>query len=404
MNILFLHPNFPAQFLHLAMHFARDPKNRVFFLTKDMNKNRLKDVTVGIYKPKREATQGIHHYVKPMEEAVLDGQAVVLAMASIREQANFVPDVIVGHTGWGSTLFVKDLYPDVPLLGYFEWYYHAYGSDVGYWPDEAVPEDDRMRIRCMNTTQLLAFQSCDRAFTPTQWQRSQFPELMRERLQVIHEGVDTEFACPQPGRKLVLPKAALDLSEAEEVVTYLSRGFEPYRGFPQFMEAIRILLARRPKCHVVIAGMDRTCYGPSPKGTTWKKLEEEKGGYDKSRVHFTGHLDRESYQMFLQASTVHVYLTRPFILSWSMVEAMSAGCCLVGSKTPPVEEFLEDGVNGLLANFREPSHIALRIEEALEDAALRKRLGKAARETVLEKLDKRDCVRRQVNMIYGAMK
>ena len=404
MNILFLHPNFPAQFLHLAMHFAKEPKNRVFFLTKEMNQNRLKNVTVGIYKPNRDATKGIHHYVKPLEEAVLEGQAVVRAIVGLKEKADFVPDVIVGHTGWGSTLFVKDLYPKVPLVGYFEWFYRAFGSDVGYWPEDKVTEDDMMRIRSLDGTPLLAFEPCDACFTPTRWQKSQFPDFMQERLRVIHEGVDTDFACPQPGRKLVLPNLPLDLSEAEEVVTYLSRGFEPYRGFPQFMEAVRLLLARRPNCHVVIAGVDRTCYGPKPKDTTWKELEEKKGGYDKSRVHFTGLLDRESYQMFLQASTVHVYLTRPFILSWSMVESMSAGCALVASKTPPVEEFVEDGVNGLLANFREPSHIAMRIEEALEDAELRKRLGKAARETVLEKLDKRDCLRRQLNMIYGVMK
>ena len=404
MNILFLHPNFPAQFLHLAMHLAREPRHRIFFLTKETNGSQLQNVTVGVYKEKREATKGIHHYVKPFEEAVLEGQAVVRAMAGLKEKADFVPDVVVGHTGWGSTLFVKELYPKVPLVGYFEWYYRAFGSDVGYWPDEKVSEDDQMRIRCLNATPLVAFQSCDACYTPTRWQRDQFPGAMRECLQVAHEGVDTEFACPQPGRKFVLPRASLDLSEAEEVVTYLSRGFEPYRGFPQFMDTVRILLARRPKCHVVIAGVDRNCYGPGLKDTTWKQVEEKKGGYDKSRVHFTGHLAREEYQMLLQSSDVHVYLTRPFVLSWSMVEAMSAGCCLVASKTPPVEEVVEDGVNGLLANFRQPTHIAQRIEEALEDAELRKRLGKAARETALERFDKRDCVRRQLNMIYGVMK
>ena len=404
MNILFLHPNFPAQFLHLAMHFAREEGNRVFFLTKETNGSQLRNVTVGIYKHSRETTEGIHHYVKPFEAAVLEGQAVARGMADLAQQTDFVPDVIVGHTGWGSTLFTKEVYPKVPVVGYFEWYYRAFGSDVGYWPDEKVSENDQMRIRCMNATALLAYQTCDACYSPTEWQRSQFPDFMREQLSVAHEGVDTEFIRPQPGRKLVLPKVGLDLSEAEEVVTYLSRGFEPYRGFPQFMEAVRILLARRPNCHVVIAGVDRSCYAPAPKGTTWKEIEEKRGGYDKGRVHFTGHLTREEYQMFLQSSTVHVYLTRPFVLSWSMVEAMSAGCALVASKTPPVEEFAEDGVNALLANFRAPAHIAMRIEEALEDAALRKRLGKAARETILERLDKRDCLRRQLNLIYGVLK
>ncbi|MBR4694910.1 MAG: glycosyltransferase, partial [Selenomonadaceae bacterium] len=208
----------------------------------------------------------------------------------------------------------------------------------------------------------------------------------------------------KPGTKLVLPRISLDLSDAEEIVTFVSRDFEQYRGVDKFMAALRIFLEHRPKCHVVLAGRDRICYGPKLKDTTWKEIEEKKGGYDKSRVHFTGLLQRDEYLTLLQASTVHVYLTRPFVLSWSMVESMAAGCCLVASATPPVEEMVEDGVNGLLANFREPAHIAMRIEEALEDEGLRKRLGKAARETVLEKYDKKDCLRRQLNLIYGVMK
>ncbi len=404
MNILFLHPNFPAQFLHQAMYFARNPKDKVFFLTKETNGSQLKNVNVGLYKPMREATKGIHHYVEPLEKAVLEGQAVVRAIVNLKQKTGFVPDVIVGHTGWGSTLFVKDIYPKVPVVGYFEWYYNAFGSDVGYWPDEKVPEDDRMRIRCMNATQLLAYHGCEAAYAPTNWQRDQYPPMYREGIRVAHEGVDTDLHRPKPGTKLVLPSVSLDLSDAEEIVTFVSRGFEPYRGFDKFMDALRIFLEHRPKCHVVLAGKDRVCYGSKLKDTTWQKIEEKKGGYDKSRVHFTGLLRRDEYLTLLQASTVHVYLTRPFVLSWSMVEAMSVGCCLVASATPPVEEVVEDGVNGLLANFREPAHIAMRIEEALEDAELRSRLGKAARETVLERYDRDDCLRRQLNLIYGVMK
>ena len=171
------------------------------------------------------------------------------------------------------------------------------------------------------------------------------------------------------------------------------------------MEAIRIVLGRRKKTHVVLVGMDRTCYGAQPpKGKTWKGIEEERGGYDKERVHFVGHLNRLDYQKVLQASTVHVYLTRPFVLSWSMIESMSFGCALVGSKTPPVEEVVVDGENGLLANFRQPEHIAQRIEELLDDPALRARLGKAARETVLARYNTNDRVKELANLIYGAMR
>lgn len=405
MNFLFLHPNFPGQFLQLSRYLGATGRHRVMYLSKESNGSKLPGVQVAIHKKPREATEGIHHYLRLAEEAVLEGQEVVKGIDALKRQADFVPDVVVGHTGWGSTLYVKDLLPQVPLIGYFEWYYNSEGGDVAYWPDETLTIEDRCRIRTTNLHHLLNLQACDVRYAPTEWQRSQFPKEYRDSMQVVHEGVETTYYVPQKGRKFVLPAQKLDLSDCEELVTYLSRGMEPYRGFPQFMDAIRILLAARPKCHVVIAGSDRACYGPQySKDKTWKQMEIEKGGYDESRVHFVGHLSREEYLMLLQASDVHVYLSRPFILSWSCLESMSAGCCLVGSATPGVQEAVEDGVNGLLANFRRPEHISARIEEALDDPELRERLGKAARESIIERYELSACLRKQLNMIYGAMK
>lgn len=405
MKILFLHPNFPGQYVHLAKYFAGNPDNKVFFFTKETNGNQLVNVNLVVYKPGRNGTEKIHPYAKFLEDAVIDGETIIHALVEIRNKTGFVPDVIIGHTGWGSTLYVKDLYPDVPLIGYFEWYYNAYGSDVGYWKDERVSDTAQMRIRTQNAHHLLNLTTCDVSYCPTEWQRQQFPKVFQEKMQVIHEGIDTEFCCPNENIKLVLPKLNIDLSEAKEIITYVSRGFEPYRGFPQFMEAIRLIQKKRPDAHVVIVGVDRSCYGGAPgENKTWKQVELEKGGIDLKRIHFTGLLYREDYRTVLQASDVHVYLTRPFVLSWSMLEAMSMGCCLVGSATPPVQEVVEDGVNGLLANFRSPEHIAIRIEEALEDKVLRKNLGEAARKTILEKYDLQKCLRSQINMIYSAMK
>ncbi len=407
MNILFLHPNFPGQFLQLSRYLGATGRHKVMFLSKDQNGSKLPGVNVGMYARPREATKKLHPYLKLTEEAVLEAQSVVKGIDALRRQVKFVPDVVVGHSGWGSTMYVKDILPDVPVISYFEWYYNSKGGDVGYWPDEKVSIDDKCRIRTINAHHLLSLQSCDVRFTPTEWQRSQFPAEYRDSMKVIHEGVETDYIKPQSGVKFVLDNenVKLNLSDCEELVTYLSRGMEPYRGFPEFMEAIRILLKRRPKAHVVIAGGDRACYGPQfSKDKTWMQAEKEKGGYDKERVHFVGHLKRDEYLMLLQASTVHVYLTRPFILSWSCLESLAAGCCLVGSATPPVEEAVEDGVNGLLANFRRPEHIAYRIEEALDDPELRARLGKAARESILERYDLKDCLRKQIDMIYGAMR
>ena len=404
MNVLFLHPNFPAQYVHLAGFFAQSRKNKVVFITKEDNGNRINGVQVIKYESARACTEGIHQYVKPMEEAVLDGQAVCRVIHNLKQQG-FVPDVIVAHTGWGSSLYVKDLYPKIPLIGYFEWFYTSSGADVGYWEDEVVDINDKLRIRSMNAHHLVNLDACDARYCPTQWQKSQFPKEYRDSMKVFHEGIDTKFCCPQKGTKLVLPRLNLDLSDKTEIVTYVSRGFEEYRGFPQFMEAVRILLRTRPKCHVVIVGNDKSFYGPPPApNKTYKEIELEKGGFDLSRVHFTGHLNRVEYLNVLQSSTVHVYLTRPFVLSWSMLEAMSAGVCLVASATPPVQEVVEDGHNGLLANFRLPEHIAFRINEALMDVDLREKLSKNARETILERYDLPKMLVEQVNFIYSQIK
>ena len=413
MNILFLHPNFPAQFWHLSKALAM-MGDRVVYLTTSTNGNRIGGVTAALYKRARKVTEGIHPFLVQTEEAVIDGEAVAKALMALREKHNFVPDVIVGHTGWGSTLYCKDIYPDVPIVGYFEWYYKSHGSDAAFFPGEKVGLPTAMQIRTRNMHHLLNLASCDVRFTPTEWQKSQFPPEYQRDMKVIHEGIDTEFCKPHPGKKLVLDKKedheALDLSKCPEILTYVSRGLEPYRGYPQFISAAAMLLKRRPKLHVVIVGSDTTCYGGTPgkdkdgKEQTWKQVMDGRVTYDKKRVHFLGHLDRLSYQTVLQASTVHVYYTRPFILSWSFLEAMSFGCAIVGSKTPPVEEVMVDGKNGLLANFRSPQHLAMRVEELLDHPDLRKRLGAAARQTILEKYDVRDCVQKQIDMIYGAMK
>ena len=403
MNILVIHPNCPGQFVYLAPFLATNKSNRVIFLSKTGDFS-LPGVEIIRYKPTRPVNPETHLYLAPAEEAVLDGQAVLRSVDELRKNG-FIPDIIIGHTGWGSLLYVKDLYPTVPVIGYFEWFYQALHSDGQWWPDEHMDINDMLRVRTKNAHHFLSLESCDLGWCPTEWQKSRFPDAYKNKIQVIHDGVDTHFLQPDKKAKLVLDDLQLDLSDAKEIVTYVARGFEAYRGFPQFMDAVRILTHQRPDLHVVIVGQDKVCYGgKASEDKTYKQIEEEKGGYDASRVHFTGIRNRADYLKILQCSDAHVYLTRPFVLSWSMMEAMAVGCPLVASATPPVEEVVTDGVNGLLVNFRSPEHIALRVEEVLADKALADRIGKAARETILEKYDLKKMLQAQLNMIYLQLK
>ncbi|MUL36008.1 glycosyltransferase family 4 protein [Gloeocapsopsis dulcis] len=395
MRILFLHTNFPAQYRHVAQVLASKPNNQVVFGTKNQDVT-LPGVYKAIFEPSRNPHPSTHHYVRPLESAVLHGQAVYKIAEQLKAQ-KFIPDVICGHSGWGPTLFVKDAFPNTPLICYFEWFYHARGSDADFDPTDPLNVDDIARIRIKNAPILIDLYSCDRGLSPTYWQRAQFPPEFHSKISVLHDGVDTEYFKPS-GAKLVLPN--LDLSGVDELVTYVARGMEPYRGFPQFIEAIAYIQERRPNCHVVIVGSERVCYGKSlPDGTSYKEFMLKKVSLDLSRVHFTGSLPYNQYLQVIQASSVHVYLTRPFVLSWSMIEAMSTGCLVVGSNTAPVAEVIQDGENGLLVDFFAPQQIADRVDEVLDHPTRMAELRAKARETVLERYALADLLPKHLEMI-----
>lgn len=386
MRILFLHSNFPAQFRHLAVALAQDSNHQVVFGT-TRKEGTLPGVHKAIYTPSREAHPQTHHYVRTLENAVLQGQAVYRLADQLKAQ-NFIPDVVYAHSGWGPSLFIKDIFPKAKLLCYFEWFYHAHGSDADFDPNEPLTADDEARIRIKNAPILIDLYSCDRGLAPTYWQRQQFPPEYHNKITVHHDGVDTQFFKPQPGAKLFLPRINLDLREVPEIVTYVARGMEPYRGFPQLIETVALLQKRRPQCHVVIVGENRVAYGRTlPDGKTYKDFMLEKVPLDLNRVHFTGLLPYPEYLQVLQASSAHLYLTRPFVLSWSMLEALSAGCLVVGSNTAPVMEMIQDGVNGLLVDFFDTQAICERIEYALDNPTQMASIRRQARETILDRYD-----------------
>ena len=386
MKILFLHPNFPAQFRHLATVLGQDPQNTVIYVTNRREGN-IAGVNKVIYSKSREVRPETHHYVRPLESAVLEAQGVYRVLQKLKDRG-FYPDIVYGHSGWGPTLFIKDVFPQATLLCYFEWYYRAYGSDASFDPSEPLSADDEARIRVKNAPILLDLVSCDRGLSPTQWQRSQFPPEFQSKIKVHHDGIDTNYFQPLPNAKLSLPRINLDLTEVEEIVTYVARGMEPYRGFPQLIETISVLQQKRPRCHFVIVGKNRVAYGKNlPDGKTYKEAMLEKFSLDLSRVHFTDLLPYEEYLQVLQASSVHIYLTRPFVLSWSMLEALATGCLIVASDTAPVTEVIEDNVNGLLVNFFDPQQISDRVIEALDNPERMTAIRDRARKTILESYD-----------------
>jgi glycosyltransferase involved in cell wall biosynthesis len=390
MNVLFVHQAMPGQFGHLAAHVARAPGNRVVFLTRtDVPPPR--GVTRVLYRTARPAHAGTHLYLRDMEEAVLHGQAAAGACVELARRG-FRPDVIVAHPGWGEAMYLKDVFPDAALVDYCEFFYRAEGLDVGFDPEQPVDLDVAARVRTRNAPLLLALDACDRGLAPTHWQRMAHPAEWRPKIEVIHDGIDAVKARPDPRARFRLPDGRV-LTRDVPVVTYVARHLEPYRGFPSFMRAAKRVLDRMPDAEIVVAGADGAGYGPLPaEGGTWRARMERELGPPPGRIHFVGTLGHGAFLDLLKVSSVHVYLTVPFVLSWSLIEALSAGCVVVGSRTPPVEEVIEDGVNGFLADFFDHEAIAGRICDALGRRDRLDELRRRARATVIGRYDHQTCL------------
>ncbi|NTW55568.1 MAG: glycosyltransferase [Chlorobiaceae bacterium] len=391
MNFLFVHQNFPGQFRHVAAALAGMPGHRVVAIGESANlKNRPTlhpAITVVGYQPKQGGSPGTHHYLREYEGAVRRGQEVARTAIGLKEKG-FLPDVVVSHPAWGESMFLRDVFPKARHVTYFEYFYQATGGDVGFDPEYPSTFDDRCRVRVKNTTQLLALESADDGISPTTWQKRRYPEEFRRKIRVIHEGIDTSIVCPDSSATLEIE--GLRLKKEDRIITYVGRNLEPYRGFHVLMRTLPLIQERCPGSRIVIVGGDDVSYGKKPPaGKTYRSIytEELHSQVDWSRVHFTGRLPYSHYLNVLRVSSAHVYLTYPFVLSWSMLEAMAAGCLVVGSSTAPVQEVVRHGENGLLVDFFDKEQLSRAVGEAVNNPARFEEIRRNARKTAVERYD-----------------
>jgi glycosyltransferase involved in cell wall biosynthesis len=405
-RLLLIHQNLPGQYRHLLVHYGQQPDCQVVGLgeMKHLKENIRKPVPgvklVGYETPPATSATTLPT-LRTTEAAVQRGQMVLTALLRLKKEG-FYPDVVYAHPGWGETLFLKDVFPRARLLHFCEFYYHTTGQDFNFDPEFPNSAEDVLRLRIRNLHHLMALEQADIGIAPTIWQRTRFPTTYQPKIEVIHDGVDTNAVAPDPEAFVQFPQKNLRLTRKDEVITFVSRNLEPYRGFHTFIRSLPDLLKARPKAHVIIVGGNGVSYGRRlAKGSYREKyLAEIEGRYDTSRVHFVGKLPYTTFLRVLQVSTAHIYLTYPFVLSWSMMEAMAAGCLVIGSRTPPVEEVICDGQNGLLVDFFSPNELISAISKVCEDPTKMQAIREEGRRTIIKHYDLQTvCLPRQRELI-----
>jgi glycosyltransferase involved in cell wall biosynthesis len=389
MRFLFVHQNCPGQYVHYVRHLLARNGHEVFFLTAP-NSNEIPGLRRVNYLPQAASTPGIHPDAVDFESSMIRARSAhdrALQLAGMGMQ----PDVIIGHNGWGEMLHMRDIWPETPSIAYFEFFYQTRGLDVDFDPEFPMAQDKRSQVRVKNAINLLGLEAATIGQTPTHFQRATYPAWAQDRIEVIPEGAALEVFCPDATASFALPAARRRwrAGAGRRVLTFVARNLEPYRGFHIMLRALPAILAATPDLDVVLVGGDGVSYGAACEAGSWKAhfLAEVGPGLDLRRVFFAGHLDYGQYRRLLQVSAAHVYLTYPFVASWSLREAMATGCAIIASDTDPVREFIAHDENGLLVPFHDTAALAAAVTRMLADAALAARLRGAARAFAMAHLD-----------------
>ena len=404
-TILFVHQNMPGQFRHLAAELAKNPAYRVVFLTRREGVTMPNIVTARYALPEAPPPPA-EPLVRSIAQSAHFGSAVAKAAVDMTKR-NIVPDLIIAHPGWGEALFLRDAWPKAKIVTYAEYYYQAYDGDIGFDPLFPRTLPGVCNARIMNANLLLSHEAADAMISPTHWQKSRHPQFLQDKTTVIFDGIDTERAAPRADASFTLGNGQV-LTAKDEVITYVARNLEPHRGFHVFVEALPKLLAARPNARIIVVGGDERSYSPPPRGghESWRSalMNGVDLGQAADRVHFVGKLAYADYLSLLQISGAHLYLTYPFVLSWSCLEAMSAGCAIVASDTAPVAEVITHEQNGLLVPFFDSSALVASVCRILDDPALSQKLRQSARQTAVSRYNLADCLKQQlafVNSVLG---
>lgn len=405
MKILFVHQNFPGQFPHLAPAL-RARGHDVLALTAETN-NRPSPVQVVKYR-KPEPVKLSSPFTKLYAESAERGTKAALAARQMRVKHGYIPDVIFGHSGWGETLFLKEVWPEAKLLVYAELMYKSIGLDTDFDPEfRREGLGPRLSTVARSAHLMQSMIQADAGLSPTEFQASTFPPELRAKISVIFDGVNTKTIAPNPNARLDIPGTTLSFKSGDEVLTFVNRSLEPYRGYHSFMRALPAVLNARPNAHVVIVGDEGQSYGAAPKTGSWKQifLDEVKDRLDLSRVHFLGRVPYPTFTALLQVSRCHCYLTYPFVLSWSLMESMGAGAMVVASDTAPVREVITDGETGRLVDFFDYSAMSDAIVDALANPQDYVHMRENARRLIVDKYDLETmCLPRLIEFVESAVR